>query len=1114
MANSILSRRSSSGSFVIPESENDRRVSLTGYSNIVLDVSTNHQNNDEDKNKVRVRFADLPSVGLDMSGFGVDKTVKRKYSVALQTLKPFRPSSKDGKLPLNNAGFFSYIFLTWLSPLVWKMYRHRSQPVAESDIWECSDQEGVSENTERMMRLWKEELEKNGEKKASFMNVWTKFIFTRTLISLCIITLFALASFISSAILVNQIIGYLESPGYNLAFGLGLSAAMFGSEMMRTLSFSALMIVGSQTGTRFRSGFMGIMYDKLLKMRVVKGKTNAEIINVFSVDSYRVHMATWLSPFLISIPIYLIIATIYCYTLIGFWCFVSIGTFVVCYIAQTLLTRFIASLRRICAQYTDLRVRRMGEIINSMKFIKMYAWEKPFKDTIIDVRKTEQKYLLYSALLYAVVSSIIPVTPTIASVITITVYTAAGNTLTASTAFAIIGTMSFLKTIVAIIPQSLRAYGEAKVSFARLKRLLLMEEYIPPSNEVYDKENVVEIKAANFIWDNILDQSSQVNVDKFAKRSSVTSLDSSRRESISNFALSDINFEVKQGKLVGICGSVGSGKSSLMSAVMGRMLLQKGHLAVNGDVAYVAQQAWIFNATLKENILFGQPYDKERYEKVISCCGLETDLRLLSDGDETEIGERGANLSGGQKQRVNLARAVYSQSDIFILDDPLSALDVKVGKQIFHTCIKGVLKEKTVLLVTHQLQYLKHCDEVIVMEEGCIEEKGQHHELLASNGLYTSMFKIFDKTTMKVRKPENSGDGEPGSYIKSTPIIATNKKPEENGLKKNGILKSSKKKSKGKLVLAEEAAIGDIGFGTYLAYIRAAGGWLVAFLVILSFFISAGSLVFSDWWLSQWITSLTTSSGNESDRASDNTTLMTSTAVSTSSILLSNSSKSVYLADMSSDPISYDTYFSVYIASLAGIIFLQLFKSFIAAKTAITASNKLHEICLDKVVKAPMSFFDSNPVGRILNRFSKDLDEGDVFIPQFTNTLLQILSLVILSVAMAAYIIPWILIAIVPVVIVFYIMKQISTVSVRQLKRLENISRSPLISHVNVTSQGLSTIVAYRQQERFFDSICDTIEEQCRKDDVTLAGTTGRQRYVGGKKSSYDVISVALLFYR
>ncbi|XP_060566083.1 ATP-binding cassette sub-family C member 5-like, partial [Ruditapes philippinarum] len=272
-----------------------------------------------------------------------------------------------------------------------------------------------------------------------------------------------------------------------------------------------------------------------------------------------------------------------------------------------------------------------------------------------------------------------------------------------------------------------------------------------------------------------------------------------------------------------------------------------------------------------------------------------------------------------------------------------------------------------------------------------------------------------------------------------------------------------------KLVLAEEAAIGDIGFGTYLAYIRAAGGWLVAFLVILSFFISAGSLVFSDWWLSQWITSLTSSSGNESGIASDNTTLMTSTDVSTSSILLSNANKSEYPADMSSDPISYDTYFTVYIASLAGIIFLQLFKSFIAAKTAITASNKLHEICLDKVVKAPMSFFDSNPVGRILNRFSKDLDEGDVFIPQFTNTLLQILSLVILSVAMAAYIIPWILIAIVPVVIVFYIMKQISTVSVRQLKRLENISRSPLISHVNVTSQGLSTIVAYRQQERFFD---------------------------------------------
>ncbi|XP_053398618.1 ATP-binding cassette sub-family C member 5-like isoform X2 [Mercenaria mercenaria] len=1058
----LARRRSSAGSLVIPESETDRRVSLTGYSNIVLDVSVNSQQQDEDKSKVRVRFAELPAVGLDMSGYGVDKPMKRKYSVALQTLKPFRPSSKDGKLPINKVGFFSYLFVTWLSPLVWKMFRNRSQPVAEGDIWECSDQEGVAANTERMVRLWNEEIEKRGEKKASFINVWIQFIRTRTLITLSILTLNALATFTSSAFLVNQVVGYLESTEDNIAFGLGLTAAMLGCEMIRAISFSTLMIFSAQTGTRFRSGFMGIMYDKLLKLRVVKGKTNSEIINIFSVDSYRVYMATWAVTFLISVPIYLIIGTVYCYTLIGYWCFVSIGTFVVCYFGQTLLTKFISTLRKQCAQYTDLRVRRMGEILNSMKFIKMYAWEKPFNDAIIDVRKSEQKYMLYSALLNAVIGSIIPVTPTIASVITITIYTAAGNNLTASTAFAVIGTMNFLRIIVALIPFSLRAYGEAKVSFARLKRLLLMEEHSIPSTEVFNKDNVVEIKAANFIWDIVLDQSSQLDAEKNKRKSSVTSLDLSRRESISNFALSDINLEVQQGKLIGICGAVGSGKSSLMSAVMGRMLLQKGHLAVNGDVAYVAQQAWIFNATLKENILFGREFDADRYKQVINCCGLEPDLRLLSDGDETEIGERGANLSGGQKQRVNLARAVYSHSDIFILDDPLSALDVKVGKQIFHTCIKSMLKDKTVLLVTHQLQYLKHCDEVVVMEEGCIEEKGQHQELLAMNGLYSNMFRIFDQTTMKSRKPESSGDGEPGSYIKHKGANAASTKPEENELKKNGILKPSKKRGKGKLVLTEEAAIGNIGFGTYNAYILAAGGWCVAFLVIFAYFVSAGSLVFSDWWLSEWISSLSLPSQPNNLQEGNTTTESTAytASIGTTAQLPEGSESGMF---------SYDTYFTVYISSLAGIIVLQLFKSFIGAKASIVASNRLHAKCLDKVMKAPMSFFDSNPVGRILNRFSKDLDEGDVFIPQVTNSFLQIFTLVLLSVAMSAFITPWILIAIVPMVIVFYIMKQISTVSVRQLKRLENISRSPLISHVNVTSQGLPTIVAYRQQERFFE---------------------------------------------
>ncbi|WAR00010.1 MRP5-like protein [Mya arenaria] len=920
----------------LPANALDRKVSLTGYTNVVLDHSKPDRL-DEDRDKLR-----------------------------------------DGKLPINKVGFFSYVFLTWFSPLIWRMYRNRHEPVAEKDIWQCSSADGVMKNAERMERLWTEEVERSGEKKASVGEIHSD------------------ENAGNSCAAEHQctfhfpVITYLESVSTDLTYGIGLTVAMFGCEIIRALSFSNVFVFGAQTGARFRSGYMGIMYKKLLKLRTVKGKTSSEIINVFSVDSYRVYIASSVCVFLLSVPIYALIGTVYCYYLIGYWCFVSIGTFAVCYLGQMVLTRLMETLRRSSSQFTDTRVRRMGEILNSIKFIKMYAWEKPFNDAIQEVRSCEQTYVLYSALVSAITGSIIPVTPTIASVVTITVYTAVGNDLSASTAFAVIGTMNFLRIIVALLPFSLRAYGEAKVSFNRLEKLLLMDEYSTPSSDTYDKTNSLEMKAASF------------------------------------------------------------------------MLQTKGHLAVDGNVAYVAQQAWIFNASLKENILFGREFDEQKYRKAIQCCGLEPDLELLKDGDETEIGERGANLSGGQKQRVNLARAVYSDSDIYFLDDPLSALDVRVGKLIFHECIKSQLARKTVILVTHQLQYLKDCDEVVVMEGGDIAEKGQHIELINNGGLYTDMFRIFDSTSMSPRKAIGLGDGEPAPS-KKEPLKERSVKT-ENGTaapplsKSNGILK--KKKGKGKLVLAEEAGIGEIGFSTYHSYIKAAGGWLTTVAVILMYFITSGSLTFTDWWLSEWIDSLGKQEANSS-------TLQNESIPNTTYAAPSDVNNTLTIA--AEGGISYDTYFIVYISSLAMILVTLLVNGFSHAKASINAVNRLHNLCLDRVMKAPMSFFDSTPTGRILNRFSKDLDEGDVFLPQVTNSLLRILSLTLVSIALSAYITPWILIGVVPVVIVFYIMKQISTVTIRQLKRLENITRSPLISHVNTTSQGLTTIVGYEQQERFYE---------------------------------------------
>ncbi|CAC5382413.1 ABCC5 [Mytilus coruscus] len=466
----------------------------------------------------------------------------------------------------------------------------------------------------------------------------------------------------------------------------------------------------------------------------------------------------------------------------------------------------------------------------------------------------------------------------------------------------------------------------------------------------------------------------------------------------------------------------------------------------------------------------------------------------LDNGDETEIGDRGTNLSGGQKQRISLARAVYSDSDIYLLDDPLSAVDVHVGRHLFHTCIKKTLARKTVILATHQLQYLKHCDEIVAFEDGGIVEKGHHDELLLQNGYYKEMmdkFHYHTNTSMEKQLPiPSKSKNEDTSNSK----IATNGvQLEKKDLPKNSSANSvttnssannvTQEKEKGKLTEREEMVVGKVRFGTYKSYINAAGGFMICFLVMLSYTLTMGSVVFSDWWLGIWINTLNTATPNNETNSysfADSTPSNLSAANLYYTTTSSNNTMNPLPSPENSS--GFDFYLLVYVSSLGGIILLTILRGFAGATTTIRASVRLHNNVLKKVMKAPMKFFDSNPSGRILNRFSKDMDEADVFLPQLIDSLLQLLNTIALSLLTTAIVLPWILIAIVPVAILFAILKNISNTSVRQLKRVENVTRSPLLAHVNTTAQGLFTIVPFNQQKQF-------IENSTKLIDVTSTAT-------------------------
>ncbi|KAJ1116094.1 hypothetical protein NDU88_004313 [Pleurodeles waltl] len=506
-------------------------------------------------------------------------------------------------------------------------------------------------------------------------------------------------------------------------------------------------------------------------------------------------------------------------------------------------------------------------------------------------------------------------------------------------------------------------------------------------------------------------------------------------QAIETPTLKNVSCSVRSGELLAVIGPVGSGKSSLLSAVLGELRKEEGFLDVRGSVAYVCQQPWVFTGTVRSNILFGKEYVKEKYERVLRVCALRKDMQQLEDGDLTMIGDRGVTLSGGQKARVNLARAVYQDSDIYLLDDPLSAVDAEVGRHLFDKCICQALHKKICILVTHQLQYLTAAKQILILKEGQVVDRGSFTELLQSGVDFASLLKSEDDdqpTTpdTPVVNPSRNRTFSQSSVRSQESLVQSQIEGAADHLPTEPVLTAFPEETRSK---------GKIGFKLYRKYFKAGANYLMIFILLLLNVLAQIFYVLQDWWLSYW--------ANEQEKLN---------------VTTSNNS-----TGEAPPQLDLSMYLGVYAGLTFATILSGVLRSLLVFQVLVIAAQSLHNEMFHSILRAPVLFFDRNPIGRILNRFSKDIGHLDDLLP-FTfldviQTVLQIIGII----AVAAAIIPWILIPMVPLAIVFFFLRRYFLETSRDIKRLESTTRSPVFSHLSSSLQGLWTIRAFKSEQRF-----------------------------------------------
>ncbi|XP_028827470.1 multidrug resistance-associated protein 1 [Denticeps clupeoides] len=947
--------------------------------------------------------------------------------------------------PVEDASFFSKLLFWWFSGLVVKGYR---TPLQAEDLWSLREEDTSEKIILDLQEEWTAKCAKLKQQdknlsanvalgsrlpeQAQLIRKLQKeqssgFFLLRTLArkfgpyflkgTVCLLVhdvfMFAVPQVLS------LLLGFMRETDAPLWKGYFYASLMFLLSCFQSLFNHQYMYTCFTVGMRVKTAVMGLVYRKSLIINSAARRTCTvgEIVNLVSADTQKLmdfvvyFNAVWLAPVEIALSLFFL------WQHLGPSALAGIATVILIFPLNGFIAKKRSKLQEIQMNYMDGRIKLMNEIFNGIKILKFYAWEKAFLEQVLGYREKELRALKKSQILYSISIASFNSSSFLIAFAMFGVFVTIDdkNVLDAQKVFVSMAIINILKTPLSQLPFAMSTTMQAVVSLKRLGKFLCQEELKPDSvvkGPFKSDEDAIVIENATFSW----------SKDKAP-------------------CLKKINVRVPRGSLVAVVGHVGSGKSSLLSAMLGEAEKRNGNVYVTGSVAYVPQQAWIQNATLHDNILFGQEKRKVWYQRVLEACALTSDLEILPAGDATEIGEKGLNLSGGQKQRVSLARAVYRKADIYFLDDPLSAVDAHVGQHIFDKVIgpKGVLRDKTRILVTHGMSFLPQADLILVLDDGEITESGSYQELLSRNGAVADFIRTFASAERKESTVQR------GSRKSMSRLSVTDFMPFSRDLSQEQLIggdtssvsmqnleqipdveQEQLSEDLGKLTEVDKAHTGRVKLEMYAEYFRTIGLGLIIPIIILYAFQQAASLAYN-YWLSMWA----------------DEPVVNGTQINT---------------DM-----KLGVFGALGLAQGMGI-----FGTTVAISVGgIIASRHLHMNLLTNVLHSPMSFFESTPSGNLLNRFAKEIDAIDCMVPDglkmmlgYFFKLMEVCIIVLLATPFAA-------IAILPLALLYGFVQSFYVATSCQLRRLEAVSRSPIYSHFNESVQGASVIRAFGEQSRF-----------------------------------------------